>query len=67
VEHFLAQLHDRGVLDVADPAEAFEVLYGLIVRDTQIRVLLGEAAPTRAAITRRAATATDHFLALYAP
>lgn len=67
VEDFLASLHDRGVLDVPEPSEAFGVLYGLLVRDTQIRVLLGEAAPTPAAITRRSTAAVEQFFELFAP
>lgn len=67
VERFLTGLHDRSVLDVPDASEGFEVLYGLLVRDTQIRVLLGEPAPTPAAIAQRATTAVDHFFELFAP
>ncbi|MEP1124202.1 MAG: TetR/AcrR family transcriptional regulator [Ilumatobacter sp.] len=64
VESYLASIAASGMLDVRDPVGAFETFYGLIIRDTQIRVLLGESAPSAAAITRRAATGTDQFLAL---
>lgn len=64
VESYLASLDDDGHLTVPDPASAFELLYGLVIRDTQIRVLLGEPAPTAKAITRRAEEAVDQFLRL---
>ncbi len=63
VEAYLARLHAEQILDVPDPGEAYRTLYGLIVRDTQIRVLLGEPAPTRAEITRTVAAAVDTFFA----
>jgi hypothetical protein len=55
-----------GVLEPADPEAAFRTLYGLVVRDTQIRVLLGEPAPDPAAIANEAEQGVDHFLRLYA-
>lgn len=64
VERYLAKAHSRGELHAPRPDESFEVLYGLIVRDTQIRVLLGEPAPPRDALERRAASAVRQFLAL---
>lgn len=64
VEVYLARLADEGRLDIEDVADAFELLYGLIVRDTQIRVLLGETGPTPAAIRDRARSAVRQFLAL---
>lgn len=64
VETYLAALDDSGILPVPDPPAAFEVLYGLVVRDTQIRVLLGEAPPTARQIKTRAAQAIDHFWTL---
>lgn len=50
---------------IDDAASAFEVLYGLVVRDTQIRVLLGEPPPSRTAIVERARTAVNDFLRLH--
>ena len=64
VESYLAQLSDSDHLSVSDPAVAFELLYGLVVRDTQIRVLLGEPAPTGEYIRQRAVIAVDEFLVL---
>lgn len=64
VEAYLARRADAGVLSIADPAEAFELLYGLIVRDTQIRVLLGESRPQAAVIRARVETAVAQFLDL---
>jgi AcrR family transcriptional regulator len=65
VEDHLAALAADGVLDIPDPAEAFRVLYGLIVQDTQIRVLLGERPPSKPARRRQAHTAVDRFWQLY--
>lgn len=64
VEDYLRALDAAGRLSVPDPATAFELLYGLAVRDLQIRVLLGEPAPDKSALTRRAGEAVDQFLVL---
>lgn len=64
VESYLVRLCDAGVLRVMDPADAFTVLYGLVIRDSQIRALLGEPAPAAAERRRRAAQAVEDFLAL---
>ncbi len=66
VEAYLAAVSASGALSVLDPPTAFETFYGLVVRDTQIRVLLGEPGPSAAAIHRRAAAGTDQFIALCA-
>ncbi len=58
VERYLARL------GVGEPAEAFTLFYGLVVRDSQIRALLGEPPPTAAARRRRAEDAVDRFLHL---
>ncbi|MEZ5812146.1 MAG: TetR/AcrR family transcriptional regulator C-terminal domain-containing protein [Rhizobiaceae bacterium] len=55
-----------GLLDYADGEDAFRVFFGLVVADTQIRVLLGEARrPARHEIEARAGDAADRFLALF--
>ncbi|MDJ0767860.1 MAG: TetR/AcrR family transcriptional regulator [Ilumatobacter sp.] len=64
VEEYLARLADEGHLATDDPAAAFSLLYGLVVQDTQIRVLLGERPPSKAAIARRADEAVMRFLDL---
>lgn len=67
VESFLADQAAAGRLTLAvTPAEAFELLYGLVVRDTQIRVLLGEDPPSPGRLATQAATAVDRFLLLAA-
>jgi AcrR family transcriptional regulator len=66
VEAYLARLAGAGVLGVDDPAEAFQLLYGLVVRDLQIRVLLGEPPPAPGALAAQARTAVERFLALTA-
>lgn len=67
VEAYLALQAERGRLRIEDPAEAFGVLYGLVVQDAQIRALLGEPPLDPAGIERRARTAVARFLALVAP
>ncbi len=64
VESYLAATSASGVLAVVDPATAFETFYGLVIRDTQIRVLLGEQPPSPKALRARGETGTDQFLAL---
>lgn len=64
VETYLARLADNGYLVITDPVEAFELLYGLVIRDTQIRVLLGEPPPTEKAIKSQAGEAVGRFLQL---
>ncbi len=66
VERYLAARHDAGEINAPDPAVAFELLYGLIIRDVQIRVLLGESPPSSRSIKRQAATAVEQFLTLVA-
>ncbi|MGX7674247.1 TetR/AcrR family transcriptional regulator [Plantactinospora sp. DSM 117369] len=64
VEAFLARLADAGLVRVEDPADAFQLLYGLVVRDVQIRTLLGEPPPSIRRIRADARVAVDRFLAL---
>jgi AcrR family transcriptional regulator len=66
VEAYLARLAAQGRLAIDDPAEAFALLYGLIVQDLQIRTLLGDRLPA-GDLTRRARAAVDRFLALTTP
>lgn len=67
VEAALARMAADGHLAIEDPADAFGLLYGLAVQDTQIRALLGGPPPDDAEIQRRARHAVDRFLALVAP
>ncbi|WP_083924259.1 TetR/AcrR family transcriptional regulator C-terminal domain-containing protein [Nocardiopsis lucentensis] len=64
VAAFLDRLAGEGVLRVDEPEEAFRLLYGLVVRDLQIRVLLGEHPPSEEEIRAQAVVAVDRFLAL---
>jgi AcrR family transcriptional regulator len=66
VEAYLARLAADGQLRVDDPAEAFRLLYGLVVQDLQIRALLGEPPPRPGALAAQARTAVRRFLALTA-
>ncbi|SFC90657.1 TetR/AcrR family transcriptional regulator C-terminal domain-containing protein [Streptomyces aidingensis] len=66
VADFLGALARRGRLRIDDPGEAFQLLYGLVVRDLQIRVLLGEPAPAEEELSAQARTAVRRFLALTA-
>lgn len=55
-----------GLIDFSDANEAFATFFGLVVRDMQIRLLLGESlAPTTDEIARDARRATEQFFALY--
>ncbi|MDN2566135.1 TetR/AcrR family transcriptional regulator C-terminal domain-containing protein [Aquibium sp. A9E412] len=55
-----------GLVAFDDAEEAFRTFFGLVVRDVQIRLLLGDRArPEGAAIAADAARATTQFLALY--
>ncbi len=55
-----------GLLNFDGVEEVFSTFFGLVIGDTQIRVLLGGAArPDQAEIGRRAETATRRFLALF--
>lgn len=64
IEAFLARLASEGHLRIEDPAEAFQLLYGLAVRDQQIQVLLGGQPPSADKIRIDARVAVDRFLAL---
>ena len=59
---YLADLYAAGVSPHPDAEAAFSFLYGLVVQDTQIRVLLGEQAPSARAIGDRARWAVHTFL-----
>lgn len=67
VEEYLARLVDAGLIGIDDPSSAFESFYGLVIRDTQIRCLLGEPAPDASAIEARAARAVTQFVVLHPP
>jgi AcrR family transcriptional regulator len=57
---------DAGLLAFDDTETAFRTFFGLVGRDVQIRLLLGDALKLNAAeIERDAARATDQFLALH--
>ena len=66
VEDYLASSAASGALRVNDPVTAFETFYGLVIRDTQIRVLLGEPPPSLATVEQRAAQGTEQFIFLCA-
>lgn len=67
VEEFLAQASARGELVVDDPPDAYRELWGFAVRDTQIRVLLGEPAPSPAQIEQDAKVAVERFMRAHGP
>ncbi|PCI05439.1 MAG: TetR family transcriptional regulator [Hyphomicrobiales bacterium] len=57
---------DAGHLEFKSGAEAFSCFFGLVVRDIQIRVLLGEdVSLNEAQIKTEAKKATEQFFALY--
>ena len=63
IEAFLSRMAADGTWHVDDPAEAFQLFYGLVVRDVQIRALLGEV-PAAPPSRFEAEVAVDRFLAL---
>jgi AcrR family transcriptional regulator len=57
---------DAGLLAFDDTEETFRIFFGLVARDVQIRLLLGDRLKlTAAAIARDSAQATQQFLALH--
>jgi AcrR family transcriptional regulator len=57
---------EAGLLDFPDGGEAFRTFFGLVVRDLQIRLLLGEAErPSAGSIDETAVLATAQFFALF--
>lgn len=55
-----------GLIDFVDAETAFRTFFGLVARDVQIRVLLGDRLElTAKSISGDAARATEQFLALY--
>ena len=62
----LEAARDAGLLNFKDADEAFRSYFGLVLRDVQIRLLLGDAIKlSGSAIADDAARATGQFLALY--
>lgn len=62
----LEAARDNGLLVFDDAEEAFRTFFGLVARDVQIRLLLGDRLElTEAEIGRDSSRATQQFLALY--
>jgi AcrR family transcriptional regulator len=58
--------HEKGLLAFGDVETAFRTFFGLVARDVQMRLLLGDRMKlTEAEIVGDAAEATQQFLALY--
>lgn len=64
VERYLERLAADGVLPVADPPSAFQLLYGLVIQDLQIRMLLGDDVMAKVPVEEHARRAVDRFLLL---
>ena len=64
VERYLERLVKQGDLKITDSGTAFQLLYGLIVQDWQIRVLLGDTPPSHDDVVQHAEKAIDYFLSL---
>ncbi|WDR05375.1 TetR/AcrR family transcriptional regulator [Devosia rhodophyticola] len=56
---------DARLLRFASSEEAYRTFFGLVVRDVQIRLLLGDKTLKQTNIEADAKQATDHFFALY--
>ncbi len=66
LEPLFAAGHAAGLLEFEAKEDAFRTFFGLVVGDTQIRVLLGETQRlTEDEIGQRAQAAADRFLALF--
>lgn len=65
LEDYFRQLDQAGLVSIEDAGEAFTVFYGLVIRDFQIRALLGEAPLDEAERRQAAEVAADSFLTLY--
>jgi AcrR family transcriptional regulator len=66
LEPLLEAGRDAGFLTFDDVQDAFGTFFGLVVRDTQIRLLLGdEYRPSEADIEHHAVQATAQFFALF--
>lgn len=66
VGRYLRLLIEAGLLRDGDTDDYFRLLYGLVIADDQIRVLLGEPPPDSERIAGRAATAVERFWTLVA-
>ena len=66
LEPVLLAARDAGLLTFEDVGEAFRTFFGLVLRDTQIRLLLGdELALSQTQIFADAQNASAQFMALY--
>ncbi len=65
VARYLADRHAAGDLHCTEPEKCFTVLYGLVVRDLQIGLLLGADPPGGDALQARAEEAVELFLRLH--
>jgi AcrR family transcriptional regulator len=66
LEPVLLAARNAGLLAFDDVGEAFRTYFGLVLRDTQIRLLLGDKLSLATKqITAEAQSATAHFMALY--
>lgn len=64
----LLDARDEGLIAFEDAEEAFRAFFGLVGRDIQIRLLLGDRLRLdESEIAGDASRATDQFLALYGP
>lgn len=64
-EKYLEKLANEGQLKIKDTGVAFQIFYGLVIQDLQIRVLLGEACPTDKVLKTHAQNAIEKFWLLY--
>ncbi len=65
IEAYLESLAKQNYLNTDNISESFEVLYGLIIQDLQIRVLLGENPPEDNTRQNHSRLAIEKFLKLY--
>lgn len=65
VAEYLHDLALAGRLSFDERTDPFEVFFGLVIRDKQIRTILGEPAPHADEIREQVSAAVDQFLQLY--
>ena len=64
MQRYLTRLDEQGLINAPDPGAAFSLFVGLVVRDTQIQVLLGGQRPGKKARRAQADQGVELFLTL---
>lgn len=65
-ESYLKRLAKEGQLKIEDSGVAFQLFYGLVIQDLQIRILLGESCPKEKVLKQHVTQAVEQFWILCA-